>query len=553
MSPPSESDPGVCLQDFVPCDRDLRWRLHTAYYAQRGLAAWTQADIPHWATSNAAFARQHARLFVALVAALERDSVLVPGQDVAILEVGAGAGLFAIGFLRALETACGPAGAAVARRCRYFVSDRARTTVAEAAARPALAERVASGRVTPCVLDIDTLTPCGLDGAPLTLPPLVAIVANYLCCVVPAKVIGKSADGWSELFVRTRHPAQPGESPDGVLARLFADPTAPGLLAELTVEREWRPVDLAHALPHAAHARVVEAALAPVAAGTLSYPTPFIDFLRHACRALLVAGGLFLISDFGSGAAEDLGKSGEDLPLFYGNSINNRVSFALLDHTASALGLDIVRTGGRSSSLYHAALAAGGTLTPDVRVSFTAEFVESQPGQDLLDFAAAARAASSAQDPALAARFYRRALRLDPFSVKLHRELGRACLAAGETHEAIRVLTAGHALDSGADATFGLLLAEACKAAGDARAALTWLAQALTIDPQAATYLELALAYETLNEPDDAALAYEHALGLDPACEPAQRCLARLRNLPGPPQPTFSGHDAALRARFHSR
>ena len=553
MSSPSDPDEGVCLQDFVPCDRDIRWRLHTAYYAQRGLAAWTEADIPHRATSNAAFARQHARFFVSLVAALERTAVLDPAEDVAILEVGAGSGLFAAAFLRALATECGPAGAAASRRCRYFMSDRARTTVAEAAARPELLGHVASGRVTPCVLDIDTLTPCALDGARFTLPPLVAIVANYLCCVVPARVIGKSADGWSELYVRTRCPAPPGEPPGDVLARLFADPTAPGLLAGMTTEQAWRPVDLARAFARSVHARIVERALAPVAAGTLSYPTPFIDFLAHACRALLVAGGLFMISDFGSGAAEDLDKSGEEPPLFYGNSINNRVSFALLDHVASVLDLDTVRTGGRSSSLYHAVLAAGGTLSADVRARFTAEFLENQPGQDLLDFAAAARAASGSQDYALAARFYRRALLLDPFSAKLHRELGRACLAAGETREAIRVLTAGHALDGGADAEYGLLLAEAFKAAGDVRAAVTWLSQALAIEPQAATYHALAQAFETLGEPENAARAYEHALGRDPSFAAAQRCLDRLRESSGRPRTTFSGRDAALRARFHSR
>jgi hypothetical protein len=54
----------VILQEFLPYDQSLHWRVHDAYFAQRGMAAWTSGDIPFFATSNYPIARQHARVLV---------------------------------------------------------------------------------------------------------------------------------------------------------------------------------------------------------------------------------------------------------------------------------------------------------------------------------------------------------------------------------------------------------------------------------------------------------------------------------------------------------
>ena len=56
----------VELEDFVPYDQSVLWRLGQAYYAGRGIAAWTEDDVPFEGTNNAAFARQHADFFAAI-------------------------------------------------------------------------------------------------------------------------------------------------------------------------------------------------------------------------------------------------------------------------------------------------------------------------------------------------------------------------------------------------------------------------------------------------------------------------------------------------------
>ncbi|MEZ0229591.1 MAG: hypothetical protein ACAI25_13260, partial [Planctomycetota bacterium] len=79
----------IVLEDHVPYDRSAIWRIHDAYFAERGSKAWTEGEIPFYATSNYAIARQHARAIIALVRVLEEEGAVRPDETVCLLEVGA--------------------------------------------------------------------------------------------------------------------------------------------------------------------------------------------------------------------------------------------------------------------------------------------------------------------------------------------------------------------------------------------------------------------------------------------------------------------------------
>src|SRR4051812_37034478 len=105
----------VLIQDFVPLDASVLWSLNDAYYAARGRAAWDSHEVPFYATTNFAVARQTARLLIAHVTELERRG---PLPELSVLEIGSGSGRFAINFFRALRK-CGAAGSELASRIRY--------------------------------------------------------------------------------------------------------------------------------------------------------------------------------------------------------------------------------------------------------------------------------------------------------------------------------------------------------------------------------------------------------------------------------------------------
>ena len=57
----------MLLEDFVPYDQSLLWRIHHAYFEARGIDAWRQGDIPYSSINSYPMARQHARFCVSLV------------------------------------------------------------------------------------------------------------------------------------------------------------------------------------------------------------------------------------------------------------------------------------------------------------------------------------------------------------------------------------------------------------------------------------------------------------------------------------------------------
>ena len=74
------------------------WSSQREYYERKGMAAWAQAQVPHYVTCNPSMA--HA--FVTMVLGLWRDikrQGLSTDQPLYIIELGAGSGRFAYHFL----------------------------------------------------------------------------------------------------------------------------------------------------------------------------------------------------------------------------------------------------------------------------------------------------------------------------------------------------------------------------------------------------------------------------------------------------------------------
>lgn len=130
-----------------------------------------------------------------------------------MLELGAGIGDFAANVLRALRDNLGPRGRALFGRLEYHFSDVSEVSIGQELARPGLAPFVASGHVVPSLYDATR------DEVPRPLSGregprgLTAIFANYLCCVLPTKVLRKRRGALRELYVEEppggRAPALP--------------------------------------------------------------------------------------------------------------------------------------------------------------------------------------------------------------------------------------------------------------------------------------------------------------------------------------------------------
>ncbi len=481
---------------LIPLDEAAEWQGHHAYFAELGVEAWLQGKIPSLSTSSYAFATQIAGLLDAHLEAVAGDAEVVH-----VLEVGGGLGRFAANLCRALDHDLGEVGKRVAARVRLIYSDYAETTVRQAIAGPELAPLVAAGRVVPMLYDLRAPASLhDLDGGVSGVRPL-AIICNYVCCVLPARYLQKYRGRWAQLMVSAGEPVES--------AGHFV----------------WDPVDLASLPDGELAARVVE----PLDPATLTVPSAFLTFLRGV-QPLLDPAGAVLITDFGRGTVADLAGIREIRPIRYGDTLNNEVSFAVFDAHAAQVGHDLVRTEDPLLSVQTAMLSAA-PIAAAVRAMFADRFVNQHVGQDLLDFAAAGRMYLERGEHAQAVRYFARALRYDPRNAELHLRAGIACVAFGLHQTGINLLQSGQALDAWHRYDFNLALAHGHRAVGELNAAVESYRRAIADFERPATLLELAVLLAEMGYFEDAYHAHGRAETLAPGSPEVSQCLATLQDM----------------------
>lgn len=95
------------LEREVPLSQSVIWKRQQEFYAQRGLKAWTEDQVPAYITNNPFITE----IYASIVFAFLRDCIALSGQEarpvspknpLRILELGAGTGKFSYLFLRRL-------------------------------------------------------------------------------------------------------------------------------------------------------------------------------------------------------------------------------------------------------------------------------------------------------------------------------------------------------------------------------------------------------------------------------------------------------------------
>jgi hypothetical protein len=503
------------IESFTPYRASVMWRIHEAYYAQRGVAAWSEGDIPFRATSNRGAARQCAEWL------LDRFGA---GGEVSLLEVGGGNGSFAANLLGVLESECGPRGAALFARLRYVYSDYSERNLAQAAGG-ALARFVASGRVVPALFDLRRGgRPCALDGAPLG-GPFDGAIANYVACVLPTTFLQRRGDCWDELYAQlTLDDESAPASADELVAAYREGTFGCALFKRCTIDYEWRPAALEDVFADPVHAEVARQSLP--GDGVMAHPYGFLDFLRGAV-GWLAPDGFVLACDYGT-PIEQVAVVPTPRPSFYGDSLSHAVQLGVIEAFAAGRGWEAARTEDPLQPVHHLLLARG-RLAPEERAAFRRHYVQRHDGADLLDFSDAARAFGAQGEHQRAARFYARCLRIDPGSVSLRHEMGQACMHAGRPDVAVDHLVEGARLDVDALYDHHFQLGNAHYQLGRYHDALDCYHRSLTTGAHAATHWNLALTHRALGDVANTCRSLDAVLAIEPGHELALKMAEQIK------------------------
>lgn len=191
------------IQDFVPLADSIEWNLGQEYLRQRGNKAFLSDSmpIPFLINNDGTLSRNAAEVFFA---SLQDAEEMGPLEDeLFVLELGIGVGLFARYFLDAFRDLCTQHQNDYYDRLCYIAADRSPRMLLDACRHGVLAEH--PGR---CVLRLlDAMQPAELLKDRLFQDhlgrPLRTVFLNYLLDCLPAAVLQVEGDQVKQLCVRT--------------------------------------------------------------------------------------------------------------------------------------------------------------------------------------------------------------------------------------------------------------------------------------------------------------------------------------------------------------
>jgi tetratricopeptide (TPR) repeat protein len=192
------------IQDFVALADSLEWNLGQEYLRQRGNKAFLSdaSPVPYVVNNDGTLSRHAAAVLFANVQEAEQQGTLE--DDICVLELGIGVGLFARFFLDAFRELCREQNKDWYGRLTYIAADRSERMLRDVARHGVLAGHPGRYRLRL----VDAMNPGerlprdlmfqGQEGKPLR-----AVFLNYLLDCLPAAVLEFEGDQVRQLCVRT--------------------------------------------------------------------------------------------------------------------------------------------------------------------------------------------------------------------------------------------------------------------------------------------------------------------------------------------------------------
>jgi tetratricopeptide (TPR) repeat protein len=404
--------PGVLLEDYRPLGECLEWRLAEAHWDAAGLLPFVENTVPFLINNNGRLSADAAALLFAHCL----ESEALPAR-IAVLEVGAGSGLFARYFLDCFRELCEEHGTDFYARLTYVITDRSHRTIEQWCERGLFEAHGEHAIAIP-------FDPSGGASLPPVPGRLRGVICNYVLDVLPSAVVRRGMNGPEELCVRTHLAADPtllaqhAARTPGEWAALASNGNAAELLT-LAPLQPWFEFDVAFRPARAASIPFLEEALASVDGSAKV-------LLNHAAlqaimRFLDASGpdGFVLINDYGPVQSDQV--EGFCSLQRFGPSVAFGVNFALLENFCAGRNISITQPDDAQRGI-HTRLLSRGEL-PKTRTAVLQTFsAEKRAFYESATEAARAHVAAGRPHEALAA--YREAVTRDPRNWYLLGEAG---------------------------------------------------------------------------------------------------------------------------------
>jgi tetratricopeptide (TPR) repeat protein len=192
------------IQDFVPLAESLEWELGQQYFRERGSKAFTSdaMPVPFVINNDGTLSRNAAEVFFASLAEADKEGTLE--EQIFVLELGIGVGLFARFFLDCFQELCTKHKKNYYHRLCYVAGDRSERMLLDVLRHGVFGNH--PGRY--CVCNVDAMKPQETLPGDIRLrnakdKPFRAVFLNYLLDCLPAAVLDLNGEQTKQLCVRT--------------------------------------------------------------------------------------------------------------------------------------------------------------------------------------------------------------------------------------------------------------------------------------------------------------------------------------------------------------
>jgi tetratricopeptide (TPR) repeat protein len=196
------------IQEFVPLAESLEWELGQEYLRQRGNKAFISdaSPVPFVINNDGNLSRNAAEVFFTSLKEAEKEGSLSSEEEIFVLELGIGVGLFARFFLDHFRELCWKNDKDYYDRLCYILGDKSERMLTDACRHGVLANHPGRYRVR----IVDAMCPekelpydvCFLNH-PNRQKPFRAVFLNYLLDCLPAASLEVDENEVRQLCVRT--------------------------------------------------------------------------------------------------------------------------------------------------------------------------------------------------------------------------------------------------------------------------------------------------------------------------------------------------------------
>lgn len=362
---------GLPLEDFTPFHESLEARVGRAYWGARGGGAFIEREVPSDITNDGARASRAAEVLFARCAEVQDEGRVE--DELRVVELGVGLGLFARLFVRRFFALCEEHGAPFHRRMVYCATDLSEQNLLDIERLGTLADLGARVRLGVLdALDPSIFRPLGGGAGEPLKGRLGAVLHNYLCDALPQSLLLRRRGRWYELWAQSilaepwrlpQHTARPLDQLLDLVRR--KDAAAVDALVEiaplLDVDRAFFPAELEQVPQGALAERFADEVLQPHVDQSLG-PGREVRFWLPwgamkslgATAELLAPGGLVLFTDYGGTSLEQMVRVGGYQR--YGAGVCVPINFPLLDRSCQEQGFRVAVPEGDGGLPLHARL-----------------------------------------------------------------------------------------------------------------------------------------------------------------------------------------------------